>query len=162
MASDFIELEWRLGSDLSSRLIAWYGQAWGGWSHVDARLPNGDLAGARADAIGGKPPGFQIRPSGYEKAVRTCTMRLPCAAKQKQLWLAGIDRLVGAQYDTGNIIDFIIGRKPITNDGKWICSAAQTYLQQKIKLLPTLPVPPQQITPNSLMLIDAAIGGVVT
>lgn len=153
-----IKLQFVLGAGLSSRLIAWWGNGYGGYSHVDAGLPDGTWLGARSDAVGGKPPGVQIRPDAYETWAKRTVVTLNTTAAEAAQWEAFLRRQVGLQYDKTDIIGLITG-KPIGTRGAWICSALQTDALQVIGKLPTLPVPPQQVTPNSLLLMCSAIGG---
>lgn len=154
-----IELQFVLGADWTSKLIAWYGNGYGGYSHVDAVMPDGALAGARSDVVGNKPAGFQIRPAKYASWKRCTRVSIPCNADKRQRWLDLIEQKVGAAYDKADIVGLVIGRRLETN-GAWICSAAQTDLLQAIALLPTpFPFIKQQITPNTLLAMCCSIGG---
>lgn len=153
-----VRLQFVLGADFSSRLIAWYGQGYGGFSHVDAVLPDGSLLGARSDRVGGKPPGVQIRSAGYETWKRREVVEIPCEFWQAGAWLDCLEAKVGDEYDKGAIIAFITGDRD-HDQGHWICSAAQTDALETAQLLPSLPVPPQQVTPDALRLIAYSIGG---
>lgn len=153
-----ITLQFVLGSDLASGLIAWWGQGYGGWSHVDYVLEDGSLLGARDDEIGGKPPGVQVRPPGYAKWKRTLRLSLQTAdyiaAGHKAFMLAQ----VGLPYDRGDIMGLILGR-PIMSDGHWICSACQYAGLETVNLVRKgAPLIPQQISPNTLAAIFGAIG----
>lgn len=163
-----IRLQFVLGADFSSRLIAWYGNGYGGYSHVDAVLPDGSLAGARDDVIdpitpgwtgGAIPSGFHIRPPFYEKWKARDVISLPSTTAQEAAWEAWLRQQVGAPYDTGAIWGFALGRQD-HDAGHWICSAAQTQALEQASLLPHIVSPPtSQITPNSLRLMVLAIGG---
>lgn len=150
-----IRLQFVAGTDLSSRLIAWWGNGWHGYSHVDAVLADGSLLGARSDVIGGVPAGVQIRPPGYEKWVRTAVVTIQTPKGPE--WEAFLRSQIGRQYDITNIVDLITGESPIENDGRWICSSLQTEALEQIQLLPELPVPPQQVTPDGLYLVASTL-----
>jgi hypothetical protein len=153
-----IRLQFVLGSALPSRLIAWYGEGYGGYSHVDGVLSDGRLLGARNDAVGGQPPGTHIRRPEYEKWVKRAVMTLDATDAEYADWEASLRAKIGTPYDRASIIGFITGESQHA-DGHWICSALQVNALQHIKRVPfPLPVPAHQITPNSLLLIVATIG----
>jgi len=160
-----IRLQFVLGQDLSSRLIAWYGNGYGGYSHVDSILPDGSLAGARSDVItlsdGRKlPAGFQIRPHDYEKWARRCVVELDSTVGEAADWEDWLRKQVNRQYDKQAILGFILGRRD-HGAGQWICSAAAAEGLVIGGKMPSPPIPLSQITPNSLFLMTAAIGGKV-
>lgn len=144
-------LRWHfvLGTDLSSKLIAWWGQAYGGWSHVDAILRDGTLLGARSDSVGGKPPGVQIRPVDYAKWTRRTIIELPCTPYEADTWEAFLRSQVGCGYDKADILGLILG-KPLMTAGHWICSALQLDALEVIHRIPKIPLTPQQCPPNML------------
>jgi hypothetical protein len=154
-------LRWQfvLGSGFSSRLIAWYGEGYGGFSHVDAILPNGDCLGARSDVIRGVPAGFQCRPAAYETWKRRTVLQLSCTAKEAVAWEASLFKKIGAGYDQADILGFILGR-PLMQPGHWICSAAQLDTLEEIGRIPKLPLTPQQCPPNMLFAMLCALGAV--
>lgn len=156
-----------LADNLAARLIAWYGEGYDGYSHVDAILPDGSLLGARANVITVNthgvprriPAGVQIRPPEYEKWTRRCIVELPCSPTEASLWEGWLQRQAAkdAQYDKDAIIGFLLGRRD-HRKGHWICSALQTGALQEVKKLPLLAVPPSQITPNTLLVLLSGIG----
>ena|ERR1700749_1188894 len=152
-----IRFQFVLGADWSSRLIAWYGQGYGGYSHVDALLPDGSLLGARSDAIGGKPPGVQIRPQNYAKWKARTVLELPTTEQQAIDWELYLRSQVGDPYDKADILGFIFG-KPLASPGHWICSALQLSAVEAIGRIPKLGVTPQQCPPNMLAVILSAAG----
>jgi hypothetical protein len=156
-----ISLQFVLGADWSSRLIAWWGQGYRGFSHVDGVLSDGSLAGARSDAIGGKPPGCQIRPPNYEVWKRRMIMTLKTTDAIAENWEQFFRNGIGTPYDKEDILGFIIG-KPLSTEGHWICSAWQTDNLETQNLLPSMYLPPQQVTPNTLADICSATGWLVT
>lgn len=146
-----VRLQFVLGAGWTSRLIAWWGSGYSGFSHVDAVLDDGSLVGARYDDVGGKPPGVQRRPAGYEKWKRRVVVTFPHTEAIYPMWEKGLLARVGAPYDPFDIIGLILGI-PLSSPGHWICSACQSDELQSVMLLPSLPIPPQQITPNTLYI----------
>lgn len=153
-----IKLQFVCGSDISSRLIAWYGQAYAGYSHVDAILGDGSLLGARADHPGGTASGVQARPATYERWARRDVVELPSSPAQAFSWECWLRSQVGKPYDMGSIWGFVLGR-PEHEEGRWICSALQTAALEHVNLMPKLPVHSSQVTPDSLRLLAYALGG---
>ena len=152
-----IRLSFRLGYDLSSRLIAWWGQAIGGWSHVAAMLPSGELLDARSDKLGDVPAGVQIRPEALEPAKRTALVELP--GGDPVAWEEWLKSKVGARYDDAAIVGDIVGRQ-FHGKGRWICSALQTQALKHAGLIRNLPMSDSLVTPDALYLIvTAGLGG---
>lgn len=156
-----IRLQFVLGAKISSRLIAWWGNGYGGFSHVDGILADETCLGARADVTGGEPPGVRIRPAGYEVWKDRKVATLDVTQVEYAVWEKYLLAQVGLPYDKGDILGLIAGRD-LSEKGHWICSELQTSALQTISRLPSLPVPPQQVTPNSLLLMVAAIGFVIS
>lgn len=157
-----IRLQFVLGAGIASRLIAWYGQGYGGWSHVDAILPDGSLLGARSDAVGGQRPGVRIRPQHYERWVRRTVVELPGTAGIVPSWVAWLKKQIGDPYDSRAILGFLLGRQSHTS-GHWICSACQSSGLEVVGWLPQEgPVPPSQITPDALLMMCWARGSHLT
>jgi uncharacterized protein YycO len=153
-----IRLQFVLGADWSSRLISWYGQGYGGFSHVDAVLSDGSLLGARSDVVGDQPAGVQIRPSNYEKWKRTQMIALQTTEKQASDWEAWLRSQVGMPYDKADIIGLIIG-SPIMTAGHWICSALQFQAEKNVGIFPAdMPLIDQQASPNTLLACNYAVG----
>lgn len=155
-----IRFQFVLGADWSSRLIAWYGQGYGGYSHVDALLPDGSLLGARSDEIGGQPAGVRLRPPNYAKWKARTILELPATVLQAQQWEAYLRTQVGCPYDRADILGFVLG-KPIMSEGHWICSALQLNSLEVIGRIPHLGVTPQQCPPNMLAVILSTAGAVL-
>jgi hypothetical protein len=156
-----IGLQFVLGSGISSRFIAWYGNGYGGFSHVDGILSDGRLLGARSDKVGGQPAGVHIRPPGYEKWLKRTQVTFEVTAAVYKDWEANLRAKIGTPYDVTSIWGFVTGRQEST-DGHWICSQLQLNALQHIKKVAfPLPMPAHQITPNTCLAIAAAIGGKV-
>jgi len=146
----------------SSRLIEWFGG--GGFSHVDAVLPNGALLGARSDAIGGQDPGVRIRPPGYEAWPRLIIMRKEVPASQARAWERFLAAQVGAPYDKRGIWDFVTGGN-LTDSGRdwrdpsaWFCSELWVRSLEVAGVIPLLPLSPNRITPGTAACIAGAAG----
>lgn len=154
-----IRLQFVLGAGISSRLIAWYGQGYGGYSHVDAVLPSGELLGARSDQVGGKPAGVQIRPQNYERWVNRRVLTLPCDPVTAYRWEKRLHSQIGCGYDSADILGFILG-KPMWQPGNWICSAYQLDTMRTVNVLPVTELTPQQCPPNMLKAMFEAVGAV--
>jgi hypothetical protein len=154
-----VRLQFVLGSGLSSRLISWWGQGYGGYSHVDAVLSDGMLLGARSDAVGGVQPGVRIRPPEYEKWHRRCLVTIPATALEDDAWETWLRDHVGLGYDETDILGLILGR-PMMTAGHWICSAIQRRVLRVVGKLPQKsPEIDQQCPPNMLLSECVAIGG---
>lgn len=152
-----IRLQFVRAAGISSRLIEWWGEGSGGWSHVDALLPHDMLLGARSDSIGGKPPGVQVRPQNYAKWLRKLVLEVPATEFQGAQWAHFLGDQIGRQYNIPGIFDFLLGEKPEEN-GKYFCSQLQTIALQMCGKLPGMGIPAAQVTPNALELICRAIG----
>lgn len=153
-----VTLQFVLGNSWSSRLIAWYGSGYGGFSHVDAVMQDGSLVGARSDQVGGQPPGLRRRPPQYEHWRMQTLVTFPNTEALYPAFEKATLAKVGSGYDKADILGFIIG-KPLMQPGHWICSAAQADSLAEVGLLHVSPFSPQQITPTSLFLICTAGGG---
>lgn len=158
------QIRWQfvLGQGWSSRLIAWWGSGYRGYSHVDAILPDGSCLGARSDVITPKgqvaiPAGVEIRPPAYEKWKRRTVVTLSVTDIEAKAWEDCLKGERGKPYDSSDILGLIIGR-PLSSDGHWICSALQTYALEQIGRLPKLSVIPQQVSPNTLLTVLSALG----
>jgi hypothetical protein len=152
-----MKLQFVRGTGFGSRLISWWGNGYGGYSHVDGILDDNRLAGARSDKVGGQPPGFQIRPPAYEKWAARTVVTIESTDDEQSRWQKFLISQVGEPYDKSDIIGLIIG-EPMASAGHWICSAAQTAALNFVGKMPCPPIPPQQVTPNSLLLMCSAIG----
>jgi hypothetical protein len=158
-----IALEFRLGNDISSRLISWWGQGYRGFSHVDMRLANGWLAGARSDRIKQKDgtrlkAGFQIRPPNYEEAKVTSVVTLQVQQPVYDQWEAWIRAQVDDPYDKVGIIGLFIGHSLTEGDGYWICSAAAYESLISLKIMPDIGIDMRQVAPNTLRVACLAAG----
>lgn len=157
-----IRLQFVLGAGISSRLISWWGTGYGGFSHVDAVLSDGNLLGARSDEAGDKPKGVQIRPPFYESWKKRMVVEIDSTGAQAQAWEGWLRKQVGKQYDQDAILGFIIGRR-LHKDGHFICSACQHTALERSWLVGHSPWPSSEVTPNSLAyMVTAGLKGRIT
>ena len=154
-----IRLHFSLGTDWTSRVIAWFSA--GDFSHVDAILPDGSLLGSRSDAIGGKPPGVQIRPAGYEPWRAWAIVELAANPVQESAFHGFLLRQIGKPYDSRAIWGFITGRDWRAQDS-WICSELQAAALEGSAVIPPLVLEANKITPAALALAVSAAGGKIT
>ena len=152
-----IRVQFVCGQDLASQLISWYGSGYGGFSHVDAVMPDGRLLGARDDAPDGSLAGVRIRPANYEVWARQEVLELPAPHIVASKWVAWLYSQQGRPYDIGSIWGFILGRD-LHQKGHWICSQLQLEALEECGLMPHLETPKQQVTPGSLRLMLLALG----
>lgn len=153
-----IAIDFILGPDWSSRLIAWYGQGYGGYSHVASVLKDGRYLDARSDVLGGVPAGVHIRQPYYEDWVKKRRATLQVTPEEYAIWEANLRAKITDDYGKGDIMDFILGRSGHAA-GQWICSALAINAVQHIKKVPyPLPVPAHEISPNTALLILATAG----
>jgi len=155
-----IQLHFSLGADVSSRLIAWWGYGYGGYSHVDAILSDGSLCGARSDHAGGQAPGVRVRKPFYEAWKKSAVLTIPATVHEHDVWETWQRDQCGDRYDSADILGLIIGKPLNEGAGHWICSADQiTGLQVVQKIPALLPFAAQQTTPNTLFMLGAALPG---
>lgn len=79
---------------------------------------------------------------------------------QAYVWEQFFRNGTGKPYDKRDILGFIIGR-PLSSAGSWICSAWQTDALETINELPSIYIPPQQVTPNTLASVCSATGWLI-
>lgn len=150
-----ITLQFVLGGGLPSQAIAWFSA--GGFSHVDAVGPNGQLYGARSDRVGLIDPGVQWRLPGYANWKQRVVMSLPVAGTTEKLFW---DFLLSQQYkpyDSSAIWGFASGRDWRTKDS-WFCSELQAAALEASGASPDLYTPINKITPAALALVMSALG----
>lgn len=149
-------LTWQLSAakGLLSRLIIWFGG--GEFSHVDLVMPNGNLAGARSDKVGGGS-GYRERPSDYFPFVKRVRFTLEVTPEQELAVYAASNAKVGANYNRATIFGLIFGWN-LTQPGTWDCSEAQIDNCQQAKIIPPEYISNNKITPNDFALILTAIG----
>lgn len=150
-----IRLQFVLGTGISSQAIAWFSA--GSFSHVDAILPSGLLIGARSDAVGGMPPGVQMRPAFYEKWKRRVVMSLSVTPDKERKFYEFLMAQIGKPYDSTAIWGFAAGRDWRSADS-WICSELQAAALEVAGISPLLYSPVNKITPVALAIVMSALG----
>ena len=151
------------GKGVSSKLIAWWGTGWNGYSHVDCLMADGSLIGARDDRLrmpSGRlvPPGIQVREPGYEVWDRRTVYTLVALQPVTDQWELYVRSHVGEKYDEQDILDLLLGRKPVDH-GRRICSAFATDSLQAVGVWPSvLSHPSLQTTPDTLAF-GLSVGG---
>lgn len=132
-------------------------------SHVDLVMPDGQMLGARSNAISypGRaakiPAGVQIRPVDYLKFSRVIFAFLPCTEAQADVIYSAAKSQVGKSYDLDAIVDFVVedaDKGP--NDGgsaSWMCSelAAWVALKGDVPLV-NPKVNYRHVTPEQLLM----------
>jgi hypothetical protein len=153
-------LRWQfvLGDDIASEIIAWWGQGYGGYSHVDFLPPSGGCLGARSDVINGIPAGVQIRPSNYAIWKRRRVVTLQCTDTEAVAAEAFLRSQINDKYDKRDILGLLVGRPISSGKGYWICSAVQLAMMLSIGRIPKLSIVPQQCPPNMLLTMLETIG----
>ncbi len=141
-----------LGSGWQSRLIAWYGNGYGGFSHAASVIDSDHYIDSHANAFGGADAGVQVRAISTEKCIKRERLAKTVSITQFNEWVAALRSNLGAPYGSSDILSFITGRQE-HSQGHWICSADALRALRKVGEVPALSVPDHQITPNSLGLI---------
>lgn len=154
-----IALQFVREAALSSDLIAWFSHG-GGFSHVDAIGPRGELWGARSDWVGDIPPGVQIRPPDYHDFVHKVIFEIACSPDQRKAFWKFLNNQMGKPYDRMAIWSFVRDRDWRAPDS-WICSEIQMAALEYATILPQLYIPVSRITPRDVALVVSAIGGKV-
>ncbi len=152
-----IAIDFLRGPDLSSSLIAWFGQGTGGYSHVASVLKDGRYLDARSDNLWKVPSGVHIRDPKSERWIRKRRATLEVTPAEYASWEANLRAKITDGYGRGDIQGFILGRDE-HQAGHWICSALAINAVQHIKKIPfPLVVPAHAITPNvALLLVQTA------
>jgi hypothetical protein len=150
-----IQFRFVLGRDLASSAIALFSAGY--FSHVDAVMLDGTLLGARADTIGGRPPGVQVRPNGYETIKRAVTFSLAVEPTQELNFYAFLGAQVGKPYDKTAIWAFVLGRD-WTEPDSWFCSELLAAAVIAAGILRPLYFPPNKVTPAAFANILSELG----
>lgn len=155
-----IRQQFVMGKGLASNIINYFGAGINlGFSHVDCVLPNGDLFGARSDAIGGKPPGVQRRPADYQDGmlIRREIFSLNATPKQAKAYYDFLLAQEGKPYDKVAILGFV-GDRDWRDDSAWFCDELAAAATEKGSLCEVLYLPVNKLTPTSWALVLSAIG----
>jgi hypothetical protein len=181
-----VAVDFLLGPDWSSTIIARYGTPVGGYSHCASVLSDGRYLDARSDALRRVdpnckvpetvPPGVHIRDPQSERWVRKRRVTLQVTQAEYNDWEADLRAKITSPYGRTDIVGFFPWGRPGHVAGQWICSALMINAVQHIGrawvsstlavdamrhvgLVPfPLPVPAHQISPNSALLILATAG----
>ena len=153
-----IAIDFLIGPDISSRLIAWFGIGAGGYSHCASVLADGRYLDSRTDICGTVPAGVHIRHPADEAWVRKRRATLSVTQAEYDSWEANLRAKIGDAYAVSDILGFIIGRNK-HQSAQWFCSAIAINAVQHIKKLPyPLPFAAHQISPDVALLLVAAAG----
>src|ERR1700679_808009 len=121
-----IAVDFLLGSDWTSRLIAWFGLGAGGYSHcasviVDAHGGERYLD-ARNDEIAGVPPGVHIREIATEEWVKKRRASLTVTQAEYDDWEANLRAKITDGYAQSDILGYLLN-KDLHRNGTYVCSA---------------------------------------
>lgn len=162
-----IRIDFLLGQDWTSRLIARYGANTGGWSHCASVLKDGRLLDARSDVLDGVPAGVHIRKSITERWVRKCTTTLEVTDVEYEEWEANLRAKITDAYGRSDIVSMLLGR-PGHHNGQWICSAlaingvqhiSRSWTAPHLGFIPyPLPMEAHEISPDMALVILATAG----
>jgi hypothetical protein len=153
-----IAIDFLRGAGWSSQAIEYFGLGAGGYSHCASVLSDGRYLDARNDVIAGIPAGVHIRLPVTEKSTRRLRATLEVSQEIYAEWEKNLRAKIGDAYGRGDILDFILGRPGHAN-GHYICSALAVNALQHVKVVPfPLPWAAHQITPNSVLVVVAAVG----
>jgi hypothetical protein len=156
MPTAAVKLQFVLGNDFSSTLIAWFNS--GHFSHVDSVGADGTLTGARS--AGPIHPGVWTRPANYTTWRRRVTMSIPCTPGQYAKYWAFIDAQYGKPYDKSAIFAFLIDRN-FHDPDEWFCSELVTAALEAAGLIGTLFEGANKVAPTPLALVVSSIPDVV-
>jgi hypothetical protein len=162
-----LRVDFFLGPDCISRLIARYGANTGGWSHCASVLKDGRLLDARSDVLAGVPAGVHIRRPETEPWVRRCSATLEVTDVEYADWEANLRAKITDAYGRSDIVSILIGR-PGHHDGQWICSAlainavqhvSRSWTRPHLGFVPfPLPMEAHEISPDMALLSLATAG----
>lgn len=163
-----IRIDFLAGTELSSRLIEWFGLGRGGYSHCASVLADGRYLDARNDTIGQVAPGVHIRDVDTEKWIRKRRLSLTVTDDEYATWEANLRAKITDGYGRADIIAFL---DPYERHlpGHYICSALVINAIQHVSRVHwhpghagyvpfPLPIAAHQIIPNASLLILATAG----
>lgn len=180
-----IAIDFLRGPDWSSRLIAWFGQGAGGYSHVASVLADGRYLDARSDVLERVdpnckvpeivPPGVHIRDPKSERWIKRRRATLDVSQADYDAWEGSLRAKVTDGYGKVDIVDFIFGHARHIA-GHYICSAlainavqhmcrawtGPSLVMNDMRRLGYVPyplsIPAHQITPNAALLLVEEAG----
>jgi hypothetical protein len=153
-----IKVQFISGTSWTSRAIEWFSA--GGFSHVDAVLPDGDLLGARSDNIGGGK-GVLIRPASYEEWAQRKIFTLVATHGQEAMFRRFLNEQLNKPYDHTAIWGFATGRDWREADS-WFCSELIAAALEYSGALPVLYSPVNKVTPATLATVLSAVGAIAS
>lgn len=153
-----IQLQFSRQYDFTSGAIAWFTQ--GKFSHVDARLKDGTLTGARSDVVGIIPSGVRNRPAGYAHWKYVTWLSLPVTLEQEKAFYDFNASQIGKPYDTDDILGIAVGGRDRDwrADDSWICSELQTVALEMAGVFKEALVSASKISPDALFFACSVIG----
>lgn len=141
------------GNEPSSWLIGWFGAEY--WSHAYTLLPGGvNVVDARADHVGGEPPGVYVRPMSYLDDAERLILRFKADPSRIAVAHAFLLGQEGKPYDKRGILDIATGRlmKPGARDWRdpaaWFCSEFQVWGAETARMIPRTPFEFNRIDPG--------------
>jgi hypothetical protein len=155
-----IAVDFLLGPDISSRLIAWFGNGGGdrGYSHCASVLSDSRYLDARSDVLAGVPGGIHIRLPETEAWIRKRRCTLEVTQAEYAEWEGSLRSKISDAYAVPDIVGFVVNRM-LHRPGTYDCSALVINALQHIKKVPfPLPFPAHSLTPNDALLIVATAG----
>jgi hypothetical protein len=162
-----IAVDFLLGPDCTSRIIARYGANTGGWSHCASVLKDGRYLDARSDVLDGVPAGVHIRQPTSERWVRKRRATLQVTDGEYDDWEANLRAKITTAYGRSDIVNILLGR-PGHVAGQWICSAlainavqhiSRSWTQPHLGFVPyPLPYEAHEISPDVALMILATAG----
>jgi len=156
----YVELQFVRAPGLSSWAIGYFGGM--RYSHVDCRLPDGTLFGARDDwqygATGAIPPGVQRRPPDYTRWLLITRMQVRATIAQERAFYEFLFAQEGKEYDEPAIWGFAEGRDWREADS-WFCSELLAAAEEIAKILPILCTPTNKVIPGTLATVNSALFG---
>lgn len=156
----FIELQFVRAPGLSSWAIGYFGGL--RYSHVDCRLPDGTLYGARDDwhygPTGAIPPGVQRRPPGYADWLLVTRMQVRTTIAQEPDFYEFLFDQEHKPYDEPAIWGFAEDRDWREADS-WFCSELLAAALEHATVLPMLCTPANKVIPGALAMTCSGIKG---
>lgn len=151
-----ITLRFVQGSGWTSSAIAIFSA--GHLSHVDAKMPDGKLLGARSDNVGGGK-GVRERPNPYEQVASVTYATVPALPEQEATFYDFLTAQIGKPYDRTAIVAFAVDRD-WREDDSWFCSELQAAALEAAGILTkSLYLTANKITPVMLATLVSELPG---
>lgn len=144
------------GKGFGSQAIAIFSA--GHLSHVDVKMPDGMLLGARSDDVGGGE-GVLERPDPYEQVAQVVYATIPALPEQEAKFYVFLRDQLHKPYDKLAIVAFAFDRNWRDGDA-WYCSELiAAALEAAGILTKTLYLPFNKITPVMLATLVSELPG---